>query len=346
MKFPPKIPQPEFDELVRPKLRLFLSVDVVASSDMKYKHAFAGERAAGVGPEWVFQFQSFYVEFPKIFRACLPPALTVSRPSTLKPGTPHKRQRARVARLVLWKALGDELIFVVELLKRSDAAAYLKAFCTALQNASDNWREPWRLQFKGTAWLAGFPLMNAEIPVMDDLDSLSLVPDFLGPQIDTGFRLKEHSTPRKLILSAELAYLLAHSGTHCPLLYFDGDQPLKGILRGRPYPLIWIDCEKQRTDGTRSLNQKKDRLLKREHVAVTDVIDFLGTWMDEVGGEVARPFIHTDRFADLRPPPHYETQLEEWKARLRAQFVQERPDATASGGSKVPPKLEQFLKDL
>ncbi len=84
--------------------------------------------------------------------------------------------------------------------------------------------------------------------------------DFIGPQIDTGFRLASHcSDPRRMPLSIDLVYLLSQTQiwaaalaggeqnvrirnalTNHPIpLIYDGRHPFKGVPF--PYPVFWTD---------------------------------------------------------------------------------------------------------
>lgn len=330
MRFTSRITEAAFQALLRPKLRLFLSADIVGSSDLKY------QQLQQPGPNWVFPIQSFYIQFP-VFLDEEVTARTAAAPCPLEPP-------------LLWKALGDELIFVVELTDRYQAALYVESFADALRKASINWAHPPHpLRFKGTAWLAGFPLINAEAPLIGTPGEAAPLPDFVGPQIDAGFRLKDHATPRKVVLSAELAYLLLAAESPCPDLYFDGDQPLKGILRGRPYPLIWIDSDKGSADGQPTLNQKKDLLLDRKPADQALLRSYLDSWLQETGGLITKPFITNDESADLRKPSHYAEMLSEWSRKLRSLLHVQEParngDSTPPESASLPPELERLLQE-
>ncbi|MBL9143134.1 MAG: hypothetical protein JNM99_05570 [Verrucomicrobiaceae bacterium] len=330
MRFTTRIDAETFDELLRPKLRLFLSVDIVGSTSFKH------QQTKEPGPRWVFSFLSFYQSFHQILDTAVLPA---------KPAR-SKRIASSVNLPLLWKALGDELIFVVELRQRHEAAHYLCAFRRALQETQSNWyQSAERMQFKGTAWLAGFPLGNVEVPFDEMPDRKAPLPDFIGPQIDAGFRLKEHATPRKIVLSADLAYLLVKAGSPGMDLFFDGDQSLKGILHGKPYPLIWLDGDvRNGASKTPSLQQHKDKLLGRKRATPKLLSCYLEAWLTESRAEVPKPFIATDPFGDLRPPHDYAQRLNAWKATMRSNFLfLEKPDEKDKGLRHLPKSVLRLL---
>ena len=323
--------QSDFETLTRAKLKIFLSVDVVGSTEFKQR------TDASHAQPWLNFCLGFLTGFPDIF--------------TEEQGNETKSSKGGpVLDAKLWKSLGDELIFTAELRQRHDAAAYLCAFCAALGRAVENWKAKWTdsaperdLRLKGTAWLVGFPVGNAEIPLetsnLPDTDGR----DYLGPQVDTGFRLKEHSSPRKMVISADLAYLLTSAGKSKLRLFHEGDVVLKGVIRGQPYPLIWADC-----DGTNprkdSLHSLKDKLLGRKPASMPGLKKYLRLWLEETKGRIPKPFIATDQFADLKMPANYEerqrTVVKELREILLIQDERER-----EGTKRVTPAaIADFLK--
>lgn len=320
MKAKVRVSQAEFDELTRPKLKLFLSVDVVGSTEFKHQG-----RSPQTQP-WLSFFLSFFTSFPTLFKAAL------SEHPQFSPALSYK----------LWKSLGDELIFTAELKTRHDASAYLRAFRLALLQAVDNWKDNERerdLLLKGTAWIAGFPVGNAEIPLESSSTSDTDGRDYIGPHVDAGFRLKEHATPRKLVVSADLAYLLLSAGEPGLDLYFDGDVSLKGVIRGKPYPIIWADCCEPASLDTSSIHHLKDKLLDRHKAVGEHLHDYLKLWLASSRAPI--PFIATDQFSDLQAPPEFDNKrkavIQELKELL---IVQE--DEDESGTDEVPPDLAYY----
>lgn len=69
--------------------------------------------------------------------------------------------------------------------------------------------------------------------------------DFLGPDIDIGFRIARFAARRRLVISADLAYLLykdraANEGIEGHLRIV-GYERLKGVWGDRHYPVIWYE---------------------------------------------------------------------------------------------------------
>jgi hypothetical protein len=88
--------------------------------------------------------------------------------------------------------------------------------------------------------------------------------DFIGPSIDTGFRLASKSSPRHFVISIDIAYFLATahlpaSGViDVPPIFYEGKAELKGVLGGKPYPIFWID-----TMADQKFAESEDKLLGR-----------------------------------------------------------------------------------
>lgn len=325
MTFRQRLSAEEFQELARPKLKLFLSVDVVGSTEYKQ------ERDHKRAQHWLSFFVNFYASFPTLVKAAL--ESEKARPSSL----PR-----------LWKALGDELVFTVELRRREEASMHVRAFRQALCDAVRNWRRDSRqkhdLLIKGTAWLAGFPVGNAEIPLQStDKDKDDEVGrDYIGPQVDAGFRLKDHATSGKLILSADLALLMLSAGRPGLRFYFDGDHSLKGVIRGRPYPLVWVDCD-DNPASARSIHVLKDKLLDRRPSAPGVLREYLRQWIAQTKGLVPMPFIVSDPFDGFRKPADYEPRREAVVRELWRLFLREGNE-TEQGSTKVPAELASFMR--
>lgn len=238
--FPADLP-----EGLKPRLRLFLSVDLVGST------AFKQSRQA-----WLPALINFYRDFDQIvhgqYRAF------------------RQQTNSHIAAPEFWKSNGDEVLYTCDLVTRAQAVdaihiwlAALSAYRCDLATLTED------LDIKSTAWIAMFPSPNAEVffrrggvqfrtdgsedaillqAEMRDQwhagnDRGDIIRDFVGPSIDTGFRLSSWARPRRLILSADLAFLLtsSYATSDEPLpLHFSGAQKLRGVVGEQPYPMIWL----------------------------------------------------------------------------------------------------------
>lgn len=259
-------------------------------------------------------------------------------------------------RVLLWKSLGDELIFTAEIRQRDSLACLLDAFRATLALAVANWRRQDGhpgLPLKGAAWLAGFPVGNGEIPLFTPNSVrpgvvLTDGRDYIGPQVDTGFRVKEHASPRRLALSADLAWLLVSSGAkHLPL-YYEGELPLKGVIKGRPYPVVWIDCAEPRPESNQpvALHHYQDELLGRKQVNHDLLKAYLKQWFEERKGSLPVPFIHTDSFEEFTPPSDYGKNLEAVRKELGAHFVAKDTAKEDASGTTSTESEAEMLKAI
>ncbi len=251
---------------LRPRFRLFCSIDLVGSTAYKQLlHTNAtkpeDEQAGGLrSAEWFDVFLSFYSAFEATLRAT---AGEYGKAAETK-------LHPKIPEIEFWKSNGDELLFSFEIETPDQLQATFHVWVLALQAYRANLLEETAdLDVKSAAWTAGFPVMNTEVifhtsPQQD----VAITPlshqhrlrniwydergattgytrDFIGPSIDTGFRIAAKSTPRKMMVSAELCYLLCSSGKlhkdiARPDIFFEPSQPLKGVIGGRPYPVIWV----------------------------------------------------------------------------------------------------------
>ncbi|CAH1653253.1 conserved hypothetical protein [Hyphomicrobiales bacterium] len=178
-----------------------------------------------------------------------------------------------------WKGAGDELLYTKELSDHREVLACICCWAKAINEYRGRLRERFpSLDLKSTAWVAGFPVHNAEVifraavekldeqededdPIYENLqllekfysrrNSRGLARDFIGPSIDTGFRLSTLATPRRFVISVELALLLvaAERNRHQIMktkydaikFHYAGRVPLKGVIGGLSYPVFWID---------------------------------------------------------------------------------------------------------
>lgn len=247
-------------EFPQPYLRLFFSIDIAgstalkstvkSSSDFVSRDKSAGELDANSIEGTQFWLRAFSQFYRNIFTIQQHAYDTVMRKNfggnineILKVSDPPR----------FWKALGDEAVLYVNIEHPTQALIYMRVFTLFFRRMRDELRKNIPdIDLKACAWLAGFPVNNAELSIPSDeeppvykklseddqhssdrradktkdtpttswfethFDSLYQLYegksngrlDFIGPQMDLGFRLAKFATPRKLILSADLTYLL------------------------------------------------------------------------------------------------------------------------------------------
>jgi hypothetical protein len=234
---------------LKPRLRLFFSVDLVGATHYKQSRN-----------RWRPELLCFYRDFDFILQ------------TEYRAFAAH--HEGRLSTPEFWKSNGDELLYVCDLLCLSHAQSLMQVWLRALRRYQKQ-HNPGaeHLDVKSTAWVGLFPVPNAEVffrrgtaMLDEDLarDALvvqselrdewyantanpTITRDFIGPSIDTGFRLTSLATPKRLVLSVDLAFLLASSKAPgvAPLnLRLSGKQRLKGVIDDQPYPVIWIPVER------------------------------------------------------------------------------------------------------
>ncbi|KAB7783665.1 hypothetical protein F8B43_3588 [Methylorubrum populi] len=151
-------------------------------------------------------------------------------------------------------------------------------------------------------WTAAFPAPNITVPVVDKhspisesehglLDDESIEADgdinpskfeFLGKEIDAGFRVAKHAGADRFALSLEAAYLLAQGCAEgaCSFPFtYGGREELKGVIGGRPYPIVAIDTE--RRASRRRVSAYERTLSGRRDVSPHVLLGFLGAFIED-----------------------------------------------------------------
>jgi len=131
-----------------------------------------------------------------------------------------------------------------------------------------------------------------------------LVPDFVGPGIDIGFRLAQQSTSRRFVISTDVAYMMsvvaeADEGD-LPPVHFEGVHILKGVLGGLEYPMFWIDMSDKN-----DIDSYGSDLKKRESCAAHDIISFMGRFYNRRSNYMYPPFIVSETETLLTKEPSW-----------------------------------------
>jgi hypothetical protein len=235
---------------------LFYSFDLVNATQFKDRNP----------RDWVEKFQYFYTRLQeKITEA----AYFVNA-DTVSPS------------IKLWKSIGDELVFYQRVHSEKDLF-FAPVLAYRIVDDFSNWmKEAFRnnldelniLGLKSAVWVAH---LNSELNeqvknIIVQIDRFGngerpnelqpdLPVDFLGPDIDLGFRLTKFTYKSRVVISADLAYFLRFFSSR--IMYWSvtekgnpilgpydvskrlkiiNFEKLKGVWNNRYYPIIWY-CE-------------------------------------------------------------------------------------------------------
>lgn len=217
---------------------LFLSADLVGSTSFKQST-----------PGWQKVFLSFYREFPQYLQG-------------------------QATDFSLWKAIGDELVFEVNVEHERHVSSAVRSWLKAMERYENEVLADAGLSLKGGAFIATFPGPDSEstiprkpeVEISDEsvviLNQSALkgtkahskfLYDYFGPSIDTGFRIFGFATQRYFSMTVEVAWAIsaaaqaagadpAKTQSHYVSDFeFVGLHSLKGVWGGRDYPVFAID---------------------------------------------------------------------------------------------------------
>src|SRR5436305_11586891 len=117
-------------------LRLFMSVDVVGSTLFKASLPSSGEDG------WLVRFQTFFNNFPIMLVGQLGMEFI---------------SEADLPRIDIWKALGDEMVFVAEPRRADELILVLRSVFKAMRRYECEYFSEVPLRLKATSWVASFP---------------------------------------------------------------------------------------------------------------------------------------------------------------------------------------------
>lgn len=201
---------------------------------------------------------------------------------------------------LLWRVIGDEIVFVkiinniVDLKDTireifsitQEISASLKkgTFFEGIEDQEITKNEIYMLRvnnllsIKSTAWLAAIntvienPYDNIKLEYTNCHNGCEIL-EYMGRDMDTGFRLKEYTQDRRLAISFEIAYLLLKSEDSINLQIIDY-RKLKGVWNENLYPIIWYydyktakfyNQMKEDPDYIKKINDKKNKSRKLFH---------------------------------------------------------------------------------
>jgi hypothetical protein len=276
-------------------LCVFFSVDIEGATAYKTEMRIKKRD----DEDWCYLFDAFYADFPKRFFGKYNVILRRLR----KVGRTIKRP-------VLWKFVGDEILFYAPLTDSRQTIDHLYAFYQTIINYNTELKSRGvKVKCKGTMWIAGFPVNNRIIlppkrKKRQNRDQPLFIVDFLGSSIDCGFRLTKFASPRRLVVSLDLIWIIAAlidqiDEQETPFEFirskikYAGRHTLKGVFSGQPYPVFWVD-----TVSKPNVEDKWTGLSL--HCECEDIVRFCKDLLPQVGSDnLIKPFIFGDTFASF-----------------------------------------------
>ncbi len=152
-----------------------------------------------------------------------------------------------------WKMVGDEILFYMPVINNNDLLeAPFKIF--SIMNECINYLDKQAdtkgvLSVKSVVWSAYITDQqqynlenNGRNYLIKSVSGGGVKLDFLGPDIDTGFRIGSFSMAGKLVVGASLSaliYILDSKTEITDKLRIVSYELLKGVWSGRRYPVVW-----------------------------------------------------------------------------------------------------------
>jgi hypothetical protein len=241
---------------------MFMSVDLAGSTAFK-----AQTQGGGDSPAWLPAFEAFFREVPLIMMGQIAGAFAMED---------------EVPDCGVWKVIGDEIVFMARPRSGREAQLLCLAFYRMVVNYDRKLFERWPLRIKGCCWAAQISGRNREIeiPEMLGTDGDRSYVDYLGPDVDAGFRLASCGGHGLVIISSSLVQLLAGLEESEDIqFHYVGSKVLKGVYSGRPYPLFLMsmpDCMPETWEWEAEPYEGLQELRKNTPMPSAEIVDFLG----------------------------------------------------------------------
>ena len=163
---------------------------------------------------------------------------------------------------VVWKYVGDEVLFYIEVDKIEEILCAPASLHTAMMSTQSEiqMNDSSILRLKGALWVAGVKSdtgcakFGKDISCMyldlssEQYTAKSLFKDFIGVDIDEGFRMSKNAAQGKIVIDPKIAFLLVKHADKEPRKLIRkiikntkivGYCFMKGIWKERAYPVIW-----------------------------------------------------------------------------------------------------------
>ena len=182
-------------------------------------------------PAWLDPFRKFFWEFPLILMGrvalCFDDATSIPEIS-------------------LWRIAGDEMVFVARPESEQETLFLFESLYQAFRHYHAKLSTDYGLGLKACCWSADFPQKNIAIGIPEIASrgdgSEDAYTEYLGPDVDLGFRIAKHVHGGEAIASLKLAETLARAndrGGRVPLRGQRGSQGSK-LRQALPPDHRWI----------------------------------------------------------------------------------------------------------
>ncbi len=251
------------NKLNKPCVAMFMSVDISGSTNFKSETQADDNK----GPTWVEAFEEFFREVPLIMMGQIAAAFIFEED---------------VPDCSVWKVIGDEIIFLAYPTSARQTQLLTNAFYNTIINYDNKIFERWPLRVRGCCWAAQISNRNRqiEIPEMMGSDSSQTYVDYLGPDVDAGFRLAGCVGRGQLVISSNLVQLLAGlEESEGIQFHYVGRKVLKGVYKGRPYPLFLMsreDCMPKTWEWEAEHDDGLVALRKNEPMSYPEIMELVG----------------------------------------------------------------------
>ena len=252
-----------------PEVAMFMSADVVGSAAFKTRSVVDADNSV-----WLEAFAAYFRELPLLLMGQVATAFA---------------EADVVPEITVWKVLGDEMLFISRPSSLLDAQRLFVAFQQSVADYDRRIADRWQLRLRGCCWSAELGRRNRRLEIGEMSGGLHGRPyvDFLGPDIDMGFRLCAHSVQGETLVSLNLVESFAAAQEGLGLRFHHlGLQCLRGVCGDQPLPLVLVSTandpagnERVSTDRlalAHELAELRTRLL-RDHHAVMAPPAFMST---------------------------------------------------------------------
>lgn len=205
------------------KVVMFMSADIVGATDFKQQHSLDNESLS-----WLEPFAAFFRDLPLVYMGKLGLAF---------------EDADDLPEVAVWRVAGDEIVFTAEPKSASDADRLAEAFVGLIDDYDVISSRKWGLHLRGCCWVANLRGENTEVDI-PEISSRSgnragAYVEYLGPDVDCGFRLLKHANSREVVVSLKLALAILNNSDRGRLKFVNtGEAPLKGLFCKQRYPII------------------------------------------------------------------------------------------------------------